>query len=216
MVGHLYIASFKWRPPKVIIENEDELITKLSSILPRALAEERVDRLKQITKEQCPSQHIDFYIFLIAISCIICSAVFTFIARSLNISMWFPLLLLLVPTALSFWTSKRRNKIYTKIRKFEKLLKKTLNEFTKNDCSHFIVWTFERVQLDKTPCKSIRLCFMVRITQLDPEIGLREDGGSNNEELPTYHAAVQSTSFLLPPPAYIDVNLPPPAVISLH
>lgn len=90
--------------------------------LPSTLAQERINQLKQFTKEYCPSQHIDFYIFLIAIVCIVCSAIFTFIARSLSISMWFPLLLLLIPTILSFWTSKRRSRIYIKIREvsFEK------------------------------------------------------------------------------------------------
>ncbi|KAI9280384.1 hypothetical protein BY458DRAFT_430876 [Sporodiniella umbellata] len=70
---------------------------------------------------------------------------------------------------------------------------------------HFIVWTCERIQLDNAPSKSTRLCFMIRIIQLDPEIGLREDSGSNNEELPTYHAALQTTSFALPPPAYVSL-----------
>ncbi|ORE18860.1 hypothetical protein BCV71DRAFT_214503, partial [Rhizopus microsporus] len=176
----LYIVSFKWRPAKVIIENENVFMANLSSILPDTLAEERIRQLKQITKERCPSQYIDFYIFLIAVTCIICSAMFTFIARSLNISMWFPLILLIIPTIISFWTSKRRKQMYGEIREFERQVKKALSEFTKHDCSYFIVWSFEKMQLDKAPCKHLQLCFMIRVIQLDPEMGLQCSSSSSS------------------------------------
>ncbi|KAG0734623.1 hypothetical protein G6F57_014277 [Rhizopus arrhizus] len=103
-----------------------------------------------------------------------------------------------------------------KIREFEKLLKKTLNEFTKNDCSHFIVWSCEKVQLDKAPCKSTRLCFIIRITQLDPEIGLRDSESSLNEELPNYQDAIHDGPLLLPPPDYVTINQPQSALILPH
>lgn len=79
-----------------------------------------MDQIHRLVRNHCPSHHIDFYIFLLAVVCIICSAIFTFIARSLNISMWCPLILLLVPTGLSFWTSKRRSTLIIKIKEVKR------------------------------------------------------------------------------------------------
>ncbi|CAO0800723.1 unnamed protein product [Mucor circinelloides] len=84
--------------------------------IPQTLAETRVEQLSRLVANQCPSHHVDFYVFTIAVLCVICSAIFTFVARSLHISMWCPLLLLLIPTALSFWTSKRRSTLIIKIK----------------------------------------------------------------------------------------------------
>ncbi|PHZ09212.1 uncharacterized protein RHIMIDRAFT_246185 [Rhizopus microsporus ATCC 52813] len=143
---------------------------------------------------------------------------FTFIARSLNISMWFPLILLIIPTILSFWTSKRRKRMYGEIREFERQVKKALSEFTKHDCSYFIVWSFEKMQLDKAPCKHLQLCFMIRVIQLDPEMGLQYSSSSNsnscqsNEELPTYNTAIlYPSSTFQPPPDYADIAQLDPA-----
>lgn len=131
MMIHFYVVSLRWRPPKLIILEEDSLFRCVGNTcyihsctlfnpvkkkLPVSLAEARINEIKKLVKHQCPSHHVDFYIFLLAVICIICSTIFTFIARSLNISMWCPLLLLLVPTALSFWTSKRRSKLILKIK----------------------------------------------------------------------------------------------------
>lgn len=45
-----------------------------------------------------------------------CSAGFSLAARSADISMWYPLILLLVPAALSYWTSRRRATFVYRIR----------------------------------------------------------------------------------------------------
>ncbi|EIE88904.1 hypothetical protein RO3G_13615 [Rhizopus delemar RA 99-880] len=82
--------------------------------------------------------------------------------------------------------------------------------------NHFIVWSCEKVQLDKAPCKSTRLCFIIRITQLDPEIGLRGSEGSLNEELPNYQDAIHAGPLLLPPPDYVTINQPQSALILPH
>ncbi|KAI8879617.1 hypothetical protein K501DRAFT_256493 [Backusella circina FSU 941] len=170
-------------------------------MLPKTLVEARIDQLRTLVQDHCPSHHVDFYIFVVAILCVICSAIFTFVARSLSISMWCPLLLLLIPTGLSFWTSKRRSMLLVRIKE----LKQTLKEFTKNDSSHRVGWSFQRVHPDNAPCASTRFCLMIMITELDSEMGL------NAEELPSYQAALQSNHL---PPSYIDIVVQPePAIV---
>ncbi|KAI9272113.1 hypothetical protein EDC94DRAFT_580577 [Helicostylum pulchrum] len=205
MIVHFYIVSLRWRPPKVLID-EESLSRNLSVLLPNTIVEARIDQIRRLVRNHCPSHHIDFYIFLLAVVCIICSAIFTFIARSLNISMWCPLILLLVPTGLSFWTSKRRSTLIVKIKEFESRLKKTLYEFNTNDSNHHINWSLERVPIEQAPCRSARFCLMIHITELDPEMGIY------GEELPTYQVA---TNNIILPPSYelALIREPEPAVI---
>ncbi|GAA5795823.1 hypothetical protein HPULCUR_001185 [Helicostylum pulchrum] len=120
--------------------------------------------------------------------------------------MWCPLILLLVPTGLSFWTSKRRSTLIVKIKEFESRLKKTLYEFNTNDSNHHINWSLERVPIEQAPCRSARFCLMIHITELDPEMGIY------GEELPTYQVA---TNNIILPPSYelALIREPEPAVI---
>ncbi|CAO3623863.1 unnamed protein product [Mucor hiemalis] len=181
------------------------------------LAKARIQHIERLVRNHCPSYHIDFYIFLLAVICIICSAIFTFIARSLNISMWCPLLLLLVPTGLSFWTSKRRSKLMIKIKEFESRLKKTLYEFNTDDTSHHIIWSVERIPIEQAPIRSTRFCLKIYITKLDNEMGGIFD--INGEELPSYQQASTTTALLIPspPPSYeLSLIRPPEPAITLH
>ncbi|ORE02108.1 hypothetical protein BCV72DRAFT_215990 [Rhizopus microsporus var. microsporus] len=100
---------------------------------------------------------------------------------------------------------------------YPKLLDKQTKE-TDHDCSYFIVWSFEKMQLDKAPCKHLQLCFMIRVIQLDPEMGLQYSSSSNsnscqsNEELPTYNTAIlYPSSTFQPPPDYADIAQLDPA-----
>ncbi|CEP13406.1 hypothetical protein [Parasitella parasitica] len=173
-------------------------------MIPQNLIEARIEQLDRLVQNQCPSHHVDFYVFTIAVLCVVCSAIFTFIARSLNISMWFPLLLLLIPTALSFWTSKRRSTLIIKIKEFESALKKTLYEYTATDQN--IKWSLQRVPIDEAPCTSVRFCLMIQVTELDPEMVFV------GEQLPSYQTAL-SAETIHNPPSYHELPVPPSAVV---
>ncbi|OAD04722.1 hypothetical protein MUCCIDRAFT_108555 [Mucor lusitanicus CBS 277.49] len=205
MVACFYIVSLRWKPPKMIMLDEANVISGLSSFIPQAVAEARVEQLNRLVANQCPSHHVDFYVFTIAVLCVICSAIFTFVARSLHISMWCPLLLLLIPTALSFWTSKRRSTLIVKIKEFESALKKTLYEYTATDQN--LKWTLQRVPIDEAPCTSVRFSFVIHITELDPEMVYV------GEELPSYQAALLNTATPFHPPSYHELTAPPHAVV---
>lgn len=73
-------------------------------------------QLDRLVRTQCPSTHIEYYVFVFVIACVACSAGFSLAARSADISMWYPLILLLVPAALSYWTSRRRATFVHRIR----------------------------------------------------------------------------------------------------
>ncbi|KAI8379414.1 uncharacterized protein BYT42DRAFT_485061, partial [Radiomyces spectabilis] len=163
------------------------LNTKLSK-------EEYLDRMQQLqvlVRTTCPSNHIDYYIFVFAISCIICSAAFSLIARSADISMWYPLILLLIPALLSFWTSRRRSTMLVRIKEFERSLKQILREFTKTDSLSRLRWSFRRpTPEDAVPSQygSARLCLIIELAQLDPELGTYF--ADHNDGLPSYQTAL--------------------------
>ncbi|KAK4519721.1 AMSH/STAMBP protein ubiquitin specific-protease [Mucor velutinosus] len=119
--------------------------------------------------------------------------------------MWCPLLLLLIPTALSFWTSKRRSTLIIKIKEFESALKKTLYDYTATDQS--IKWSLQRVPIDEAPCTSVRFCLVIHITELDPEMAYV------GEELPSYQTALLNTATTFHPPSYHELTAPPHAVV---
>ncbi|KAL9550102.1 hypothetical protein MBANPS3_004889 [Mucor bainieri] len=229
IIACFYIVSLRWKPPRMIMLDPTQVIPDLSTFvwyncylkrtrsallththskIPQAVAEARVAQLRRIVEESCPSHHLDFYVFVIAVLCVICSAIFTFIARSLHISMWCPLLLLLVPTALSFWTSKRRSALIGKIKEFESTLEKILYEFTATDQS--IKWTLLRVPASEAPCTSVRFSFAIHITQFDPEMAY-----TAGEQLPSYQAALLTGTATPPfqPPGYHELAPPPRAVV---
>ncbi|KAI8079498.1 uncharacterized protein B0P05DRAFT_540822, partial [Gilbertella persicaria] len=154
--------------------------------MPENTVKRRLDQLDQLVRHHCPSHHIDFYVFIVAILCVVCSAIFTFIARSLHISMWCPLLLLLIPTGLSFWTSKKRSTLGVRMKQFESLVNKTLYDFSSLD--QHILWTMERMTMpQQAPFKSARFCLMIQIKHTD-------------DQLPSYQEAMMTQPIRMPEP----------------
>ncbi|OBZ81459.1 hypothetical protein A0J61_10496 [Choanephora cucurbitarum] len=186
VLASLYIVSLRWKPPKLMfMEPQQKIMARLALHIPEALIQAQMDQLDQLVRHQCPSHHIDLYVFIVAVVCVVCSAVFTFVARSLEISMWCPLLLLLIPTGLSFWTSKRRSTLATRTKKFEGLVRKTLYDFT--TVNPPILWSLEPVALDHVPFPSAKLCLMIQLTELD-------------DQLPSYQEAIMTQYIQMPEP----------------
>ncbi|CDH56487.1 predicted protein [Lichtheimia corymbifera JMRC:FSU:9682] len=198
-ITHINIITLRWMPPRIWFEDHDQ-IPSFIEFLPKAIFEERLRQLDRLVRTQCPSTHIEYYVFVFVIACVACSAGFSLAARSADISMWYPLILLLVPAALSYWTSRRRATFVHRIRQFELALKQTLREFNKTDR---LKWSFRRPSAhDALPSKykNARLCLVIQISHYA-------------EELPSYHTAVMSSSIVLdqqtlsPPPSYSQANL---------
>ncbi|KAI9253487.1 hypothetical protein BDA99DRAFT_540739 [Phascolomyces articulosus] len=194
------IINMRWRPPRIWFEDDELRIATLGDILPKQELETRLKQLNQLVRAQCPSSHIEYYVFIFIITCIACSAGFSLAARSADISMWYPLILLIIPAALSFWTSRRRATLLYRIKQFEQVLKQTLREFNKKDR---IQWSFRRPTSDDplpNKFRTARLCLIIELTR--PE-----------EDLPSYQAAVTDVAFPiyyprgLPPPSYSEANI---------
>ncbi|KAI9488199.1 hypothetical protein BDB00DRAFT_877670 [Zychaea mexicana] len=200
MLMTISIINMRWRPPRLWLEDHERQIAVFSDILPKQVFDARLQQLNRLVRAQCPSSHTEYYVFVFIITCIACSAGFSLAARSADISMWYPLILLLVPAALSFWTSRRRATLVLRIKQFEQALKQTLREFNKKDR---IRWSFRRPTAGDplpTEFRTARLCLIIEL-------------GRAEEELPSYQAAVTDAASSiyyprgLPPPSYSEVNM---------
>lgn len=85
------------------------------SQLPEEVFNARMERLQLLIRKEFPNIHPDSYMFSVAILLVIITAVFSIIARGLEISMWYPLLILLAPGLLAYWTTRRRSMHYLKM-----------------------------------------------------------------------------------------------------
>ncbi|KAI7857480.1 hypothetical protein BDC45DRAFT_603524 [Circinella umbellata] len=199
IITNMSIINMRWQPPRIWFE-DNEQTTLLGDILPKEVFGSRLEQLNQLVRTKCPSSHVESYVFIFIITCIVCSAGFSLAARSTSISMWYPLVLLIVPAALSFWTSRRRATLVYRIKKFEQELKQALQEFNEKDQ---IIWSFRRPSSDDplpSKLRTARLCLIIELTQPD-------------EDLPSYQAAVTDVvspiyyTRGLPPPSYSEANI---------
>jgi hypothetical protein len=62
-----------------------------------------------------PHIWIDTYLFFVAILFVVGAAAFSIIARAVDLSMWYPLIMLLIPGIIAYFTTKRRNVYYKKL-----------------------------------------------------------------------------------------------------
>lgn len=71
--------------------------------------------IRQLIRNEYPNIYPDTYMFMTAVLLVIATAAFSIIARGLEISMWYPLLILFAPAFLAYWTTRRRSMHYLKL-----------------------------------------------------------------------------------------------------
>lgn len=83
--------------------------------LPEAIFLARIETLDFHIFKGYPHVWLDTYLFFIAVCFVIAAAAFSIIARAAQLSMWYPLIMLLIPASIGFITTKRRNTYYKKL-----------------------------------------------------------------------------------------------------
>lgn len=64
--------------------------------------------LQRVIRNKYPHAWVDTYLFSVAVLLVITAAVFAIIARAYNLALWYPLLILIVPALIAYWTTRRR------------------------------------------------------------------------------------------------------------
>lgn len=75
----------------------------------------RLAAIEQHVAKEYPQIWIDTYLFLIAILLVAVAAAISIVARAANAGLWYPLIILLVPAMIAFFTTRRRNTYYIRL-----------------------------------------------------------------------------------------------------
>ncbi|KAL0076867.1 hypothetical protein J3Q64DRAFT_1305331 [Phycomyces blakesleeanus] len=189
------IITRRWKPTYLSVDSYNSY-RGLSDHIPENLFLERITDLNLFIEKNYPHVYPDSYMFLVAIILIILAAVFSIVTRVLDISLWYPLLILIAPALIAYWTTRRRGFYYLRLNKFYDSLYTHLKEISSNDAPHHIRWGYRRLRDDDTAdtlhltqdISHWRIAFVIEIIQLDPEIDHSHNG---QEVLPAYNAASQ-------------------------
>ncbi|CAO3629527.1 unnamed protein product [Cunninghamella blakesleeana] len=162
--------------------------------MPAETIKERINTIQDIVLKSYPKIWIDSYLFLVAIIFVIGAAAFSIALQQTSDgshNLWYPLLVLLVPASIAFWTSRRRGVYYRQIGEFHEQLINCLKELTVLDTTRQIKYRSRRPRDDDLTDQlgvptQWHISMIIEISQVDPE-----DINHQDEILPHYNSAAQ-------------------------
>lgn len=93
----------------------------------------RLTAIDQHVSAQYPQIWIDTWLFLIAILLVALAAAISIVARATDLSVWYPLIILLAPAMIAFITTRRRNTYYIRLGRVSFLVKGKEEKTNKKD-----------------------------------------------------------------------------------
>ncbi|GAA5803142.1 hypothetical protein EDC94DRAFT_605961 [Helicostylum pulchrum] len=183
----------RWKRSNLFREEYAEYV-QLTEYLPPDIFIERFNTLDEHILREYPHVWIDTYLFFTAICFVIATAAFSIVARAADLSMWYPLIMLLIPAVIGFITTRRRNKYYKKLATYYESLQSVLKQFNSLDVTRQIKWNFRRLRETDTansmhlniPLSRCNINFVIEIIQVNIENELAEEG----EILPAYDTSM--------------------------
>ncbi|KAI8990923.1 hypothetical protein BDF20DRAFT_9981 [Mycotypha africana] len=183
----------RWKRSRIHHANYADYM-QLADYLSEELFTTRLNAINNHVYREFPHVWIDSILFIVAILLVIVAAVFSVVARAVNLSMWYPLIILLAPAIIAFITTRRRNGYYAKLSQYYESLHSSLKEFNSLDVTRQIKWGFRRVRDTDTPAdmhlkqplNKYHINLVIEVIQIDTENELAEEG----EMLPAYETAM--------------------------
>ncbi|KAI9319412.1 hypothetical protein BX666DRAFT_1840741, partial [Dichotomocladium elegans] len=193
----------RWRSSGLVCDTY-EAFPHLAEYLPEDIFDARITSLKKLVGELYPNVYPDSYLFVCSALLVIAAVIFSIYARNLEISLWYPLLILLLPAILACWSSRRRSAHYTKLRKFHDRLQTLLKEMTREDVLRQVKWDFRPVRAYdnaaslhlRPPLSSYTVGLVIEATQADSADEVTHETG---DVLPSYIAATQDVVLEIGP-----------------
>ncbi|KAG2221721.1 hypothetical protein INT45_007127 [Circinella minor] len=175
---------------------EYEVYQNLAEYLPKEIFEQRMKTINNLVKEKYPNIYPETYMFSIAVILVIATAAFAILGRSLDISIWYPLAILIVPAMLGYGSTRRRSQYLRKFLSFQNMLDTCLKDMTTQDLTHHVKWGYRKLrECDtahtlhlKRPLSSWTVSIVIEAIQMDPEMDTTRVIG---EVLPSYAIATQ-------------------------
>ncbi|ORZ02843.1 hypothetical protein BCR43DRAFT_482264 [Syncephalastrum racemosum] len=201
----------RYKPTRLVVDDY-AAYRQLREYLPREIFDMRIETLRLLVRREYPGLWPDTYMFMVAIALVIATAAFSIVARGLDISMWYPLLILIAPALLAYWTTRRRGMHYLRVSRFQDSLTTCLKEMTTQDIPRQVKWDFRRPRHTDTSEElhlresigQYAIALIIEAFQLDPEVDLVQQRG---DILPSYVAASNDVLLALGPTAMDDIRL---------
>ncbi|CAO3589472.1 unnamed protein product [Absidia cylindrospora] len=192
------LISRKWKPAVLMLKSTNDYSSLLEYIAPNEL-ESRLNTISSLVQNSYPQIWIDTYLFVLAIFFVLFAAAFSIALQataSQREKLWYPLLILIVPVIIAFWTSRRRSEYYERLKIFNELLQKYLKEFNSTDMTRQIKWQHRRLREDDTaealalpgPLSRWQVVMIIEVIQIDPE-DIYPLANGMDVVLPSYNAA---------------------------
>ncbi|CDS11193.1 hypothetical protein LRAMOSA03456 [Lichtheimia ramosa] len=180
--------------------------------LPKDQFDSHMATLRQLVRKEYPNIYPDTYMFMSAIGFVIATAAFSIVARGLEISMWYPLLILVAPAILAYWTTRRRSVHYIKMNNFQEHLQQCLKDISELDRPHQVRWDYRRLRDYDTardlhlppPVSNWSISLVIEAVQIDPETEVLARGMMGADTLPSYGAATHDVVLDMGPDLQCD------------
>ncbi|ORZ15685.1 hypothetical protein BCR42DRAFT_415725 [Absidia repens] len=194
------LISRKWKPATLLHKTTNEYPSLLEYISSDVL-DSRLSTISTLIRNTYPQIWIDTYLFFLAIFFVLFAAAFAIglqATASQRDKLWYPLLILIAPVFIAFWTSRRRATHYERLKNFNDLLQKCLKEFNSADTTLHIKWQYRRLREDDTveslgligPISQWQVVLVIEVIQIDPE-DIHQMANEVDMVLPSYYAAVE-------------------------
>ncbi|KAI9489780.1 hypothetical protein BDB00DRAFT_747778, partial [Zychaea mexicana] len=173
-----------------------EAYGNLAEYLPKEIFDQRMATIRAIVKERYPHIYPETYMFMAAVVLVVATAALAILGRTLDIVIWFPLLILIAPAVLAYGTTRRRSQHQRRFLAFQDVLHLCLKDMTAQDLTHHVKWDYRRLREGDTaqllnlsrPLSSWTVSLVVEAIQIDPEMDLNREMG---EALPSYGDATR-------------------------
>ncbi|ORX47782.1 hypothetical protein DM01DRAFT_1385794 [Hesseltinella vesiculosa] len=196
------IVSQRWKRAALVHATYEDY-PRLHDYMTPEVFQVRLDTIKEVIRTSYPQVWIDSYLFFSAIFLVIFAAVLSISLQTTSqdkSQLWYPLLILIGPAIIAFWTSRRRSRYYVKYMKFQEKLQKLLKELTMLDSTLLhIKWHERRPREDDSPAElhlplpisQYAIPLVIDVIQVNPEDIARLTTDSDNIALPSYNAAIE-------------------------
>ncbi|KAI8880565.1 hypothetical protein K501DRAFT_224549 [Backusella circina FSU 941] len=179
----------RWKRSNIHSVSYDQY-TQLAEYLTEDIFQARIKALEENVKKEYPHVYIDSVLFGVAILLVIVAAVFSIASRAVGISLWYPLLILIVPACIGLYTTRRRNTYYKRLEKYYSKLHVVLKEFNTQDVTRQVKWVFRTLKDTDTaasmhleaPISKYYINFVINVVQINTETELASEG----DILPAY------------------------------
>ncbi|KAL0092583.1 hypothetical protein J3Q64DRAFT_1818740 [Phycomyces blakesleeanus] len=202
-LGLFVIVIRRWNSTK-LIHGPYQSYNQLAEYLPEETFNERMAVIQELTHRTYPHLWPNTLLFAGSVALVVFAAVFAVVANAIRLSLWYPLLILIVPGIMGFWSSRRRSRHPERVEQYHNELKDCLKIMSFEDYGRQIKWGFRRLResdniqelcLGTSP-KTWNIDLVIEVIQIDPEATVNQDIG---EALPLYGLVAQDVVLEIGP-----------------